>query len=235
MDKVNKKNIKLILLALKSKSLGYTLIESLVAVVVVGILIASVAPLLALTTASRVQARRIDLATQALRAYVDGVRGGAVPPPQAPGFVITNPLVNFNAANNYGFAPNIPLANYLDAGTRVDTNGNGFDVNDPLDFVIQAVRPSACPSPAPTPNPTPCLPGSAQELTLANDRGYLLAIKIFRADSFANSLTPNGTEQAIVFIGSNGSPNTPLISTITQVFPNSGDGNLSDINAGITF
>lgn len=46
---------------------GVTLLESLVAMLVVGILMTAIAPLIALSAAARVQARRVDQATQAAR------------------------------------------------------------------------------------------------------------------------------------------------------------------------
>ena len=49
------------------KDAGFTLLESLMAVVVVSILIVSIGPMVALSTASRVNARRVDQATQAGR------------------------------------------------------------------------------------------------------------------------------------------------------------------------
>lgn len=51
------------------------------AIVVVGILMTVVAPVIALSVATRVQARRVELATQSARAYIDGVRAGAIAPP----------------------------------------------------------------------------------------------------------------------------------------------------------
>ena len=60
---------------------GFTIVESLMAMVVVGILMTVVAPVIALSVATRVQARRVELATQSARAYIDGVRAGAIAPP----------------------------------------------------------------------------------------------------------------------------------------------------------
>jgi len=229
MTKINKSYIKLLLLALKPNSSGYTLLESLMALVVVGILITSVAPMLALTTASRVQARRVDQATQALRSYIDGVRGGALPPPQK--FVVLNPNVDFKAPD-YGFPPDTSLLiggnNYAtiiglaDSGTLIDTNGNGFSVDDPQDLVIQAIRPISCPPAGPAPGNIPaCLANTQAELDNAAKQGYIMALRVYRADSFANGAVPSLTEQSNVFIGGIGSRERPLVSTYAEVFPNS--------------
>lgn len=226
---------KLILYFLKARSSGYTLLESIMAIVVAGILITSVAPMLALTTAARVQARRVDQATQALRAYVDGVRGGVLPPPGK--FVVQDPNVEFKSPT-YGFDPATSLVNYVtatdrDPGTLVDTNGNGFSVNDPQDLVIQAIRPISCPPPA-SPSPVPaarvpsCTRNSPEEIEQARRQGFIMAIRVYRADSFANGQTPSETEQSNVFIGNLGSTARPLVSTFAEVFPNATLGNIRD-------
>ncbi|NET33406.1 MAG: type II secretion system protein, partial [Cyanothece sp. SIO1E1] len=59
---------------------GFTILESLVAILVVAILLIAVSPVLTLAVANRVQSRRVELATQAARAYIDGVKAGAIPP-----------------------------------------------------------------------------------------------------------------------------------------------------------
>ena len=261
MTKINKSYIKLLLLALKPNSSGYTLLESLMALVVVGILITSVAPMLALTTASRVQARRVDLATQAQRAYIDGVRGGALPIPQR--FVVPNPNVNFIASLGYGFPPASSLVlggnNYAtiitstifpDPGTLVDTNGNGFSVDDPQDLVIQVIRPIAtCTAGIPAVSaapPAPAVPAvppvfcprnndteRAAEVAEAKSQGFKMALRVFRADSFSGGNVPSGTEQANIFIGTIGSRQNPLVASVTQVFPST-DLKLDKFKLGIT-
>ena len=55
---------------------GYTIIESLVAMIVVSVLMIAIAPVMAYSVATRVQARRVELATQAARTYIDSLRTG---------------------------------------------------------------------------------------------------------------------------------------------------------------
>ncbi len=64
-----------------STDAGFTLIESLVAIVILSIMLVGIAPLIVLSTATRVQARRVEQATEAARAYLDGVRSGVIFPP----------------------------------------------------------------------------------------------------------------------------------------------------------
>jgi prepilin-type N-terminal cleavage/methylation domain-containing protein len=57
---------------------GFTIIESLVAIVVLAILMSAIAPVIVLSTATRIQARRVELATQAAKSYAEGVAAGNV-------------------------------------------------------------------------------------------------------------------------------------------------------------
>ena len=72
---------------------GYTIIESLVAMIVVSVLMIAIAPVMAFSVATRVQARRVELATQAARTYIDGLRTGAIKPNDSkiPGFPSNSP------------------------------------------------------------------------------------------------------------------------------------------------
>jgi len=67
----------------KPRDGGYTIIESLVAMIVVSVLMIAIAPVMAFSVATRVQARRVELATQAAKTYIDALRTGAIPPNQA--------------------------------------------------------------------------------------------------------------------------------------------------------
>jgi len=235
MIKIDKFHLKVYLLTHKRRhsNSGYTLIESLLALVVVGILITSVAPMLALTTASRVQARRVDQAAQALRAYVDGVRSGTIPPPQR--FVVsTSNLANFKGPD-FGFPPSTSLVGYTsnaDPGTLIDNSGRGFDPFDPQDLVIQAIRPIAN-SCTPSPCDISTAAGRTAELAAAKKEGFFMHIRVFRADAFQGSNVPTKTEQSNTFIGSLGSRDNPLATSVVQIFPSGSltDSKYSDITA----
>jgi prepilin-type N-terminal cleavage/methylation domain-containing protein len=73
----------------KPRDGGYTIIESLVAMIVVSVLMIAIAPVMAFSVATRVQARRVELATQAARAYIDALRTGAIKPTDDRGFPAT--------------------------------------------------------------------------------------------------------------------------------------------------
>jgi prepilin-type N-terminal cleavage/methylation domain-containing protein len=61
-----------------SKDAGFTIIESLVAMIVASALLLAIAPVLILSTATRVQSRRVEQGSQAARSFIDAVRSGRV-------------------------------------------------------------------------------------------------------------------------------------------------------------
>lgn len=59
---------------------GFTIIECLIAIIVVGIFLISIAPVLVLSAGTRVQAKRVEQATQATNTFIDAVRTGVITP-----------------------------------------------------------------------------------------------------------------------------------------------------------
>jgi prepilin-type N-terminal cleavage/methylation domain-containing protein len=87
----------------KSRDGGYTIIESLVAMIVVAVLMIAIAPVMAFSVATRVQARRVELATQAARTYINALRTGALEPNDQtnPGFPSNSPAAPTSSTNLY--------------------------------------------------------------------------------------------------------------------------------------
>jgi prepilin-type N-terminal cleavage/methylation domain-containing protein len=199
---------------------GFTLIESLVAIVVISVLIVGIAPTLALTVASRVQARRVDLATQAARAYIDGVRGAAVPIPQN---FVNSVLVSGRPKKltDSDFPASLMTISYpfstVDPGIRVDTNNNGFSVNDPQDLILMPVRNNGSNGTAPY-NTGP--DGSTADITRLQKQGFELVVRVYRADAFSGSTPPTQVVEAkSIFTSTNGSRNYPLVVMRAEVLP----------------
>ena len=117
----------------QSRDGGYTIIESLVAMIVVSVLMIAIAPVMAFSVATRVQARRMELATQAARAYIDALRTGAIKPVDT-GFPKPDAAV----------PPAVPTASDFYCGGKSDCTGS-------QEFLVQGVRP---PVTNPGTNPT---------------------------------------------------------------------------------
>jgi prepilin-type N-terminal cleavage/methylation domain-containing protein len=211
--------IKCLINYLPSNQSGFSLLESLMAVAVVGILMTAILPMMVVTTSSRVQARRIDLASQAARSYIDGVRSGTVNIIDAPGNLTEYPF-----AKNVD--PNVSFSQYfmnVDApsssnvtnlfkipGVRVDSNGDGFRFDDPQDLVIQPMRSR----------------GSGVTPNLA-EQGFYMGVRVYRADAFQNdtAIKPGiNFEKSCananqIFGGGGASPGCPLVVMKVDVYP----------------
>ncbi|MEG3849249.1 hormogonium polysaccharide secretion pseudopilin HpsB [Microcoleus sp. herbarium19] len=134
---------------------GYTIIESLVAMIVVSVLMIAIAPVMAFSVATRVQARRTELATQAARAYIDALRTGSLRPGSTPASPSGFP--EFNGAAN----PPAPTGNLNDLYCY-DLDETAGCTNSKKDFYVQGVRNV-------NNNPT--------------DTGYSLTVRVYRADA----------------------------------------------------
>ena len=231
-----------------NKESGFTILESLVAAAVVSILIVAIAPMVALSTSARVNARRIDQATQAARSYVDAVRGGVIDTtnfpatlvkslPNAQGqYVFEDPV----AANSIQppktptgtgtgaiFDPtkicNNSLAANVDAGKVpgicVDAGGGGWSKDDPQDLFIQPMR------------------SGGTDATILKKQGFWLAVRVYRADALAGSaLLRQGTEdscaQSRTAFSSTASITCPIVTVRSQILPTTNANNLNDIKLG---
>jgi type II secretory pathway pseudopilin PulG len=181
------------------------------AMIVVSVLLVSIAPMLALTTAARIQARRIDLATQAAQTYIDGVRSGSIPPPDQ------YKTADFTASD---FGVPAPTALPTDSGIRIDADSDG-DFNGPLDMFLQPIRSAVdC-------SPTPCTP-LANDATNARKQGFTMAVRVYRADAFsyAGALQTNPVQ--LSFIGTLGSRKAPLVVIKSDIV--SSDTKFNDYN-----
>ena len=182
----------------QSRDGGYTIIESLVAMIVVSVLMIAIAPVMAFSVATRVQARRVELATQAARAYIDALRTGAIKP------------------NDLDFPTRVVTANVANAPAPAkDINSlYCFDMDDTpkcqpssnKDFVVQG----AWRNPDPTITPTD-----------PSTKGYELMVRVYRADSFAGGVTLNqtpktATKQSVVGSGL-GDRTMPVVEMSTEI------------------
>jgi prepilin-type N-terminal cleavage/methylation domain-containing protein len=155
---------------------GYTIIESLVAMIVVSVLMIAIAPVMAFSVATRVQARRVELATQAARTYIDTLRSGAIasptPGPAGLGFpeVHDQDFVPANKDNLYCF--------------KSEQTSVACGISN-KDFYVQGIR-------------------SSEDQTTAT--GYSLKVRVYRADAPFGSLTTEQQSVANSGIGNPKAP-----------------------------
>jgi prepilin-type N-terminal cleavage/methylation domain-containing protein len=221
-----------------SSQSGFTLIECLIAIIIVGVLLVAVAPAVILSVATRVQARRVEGATEAARAYVDGVRAGTIPAP--PNVVLLQPdktnAVNQNLFAGIAPAPSgaagwvctatFPNSNptYCVDGTSstglycVDKDDTpGCNSRSNRDFVVQAFR-------------SVTTPAALTDLTTSQaeaNKGYIMGIRVYRADALAingplqtsvNSQDPQGrARRQVAYAGGAGDRSSPLLEFTTEI------------------
>ena len=195
---------------LKPQDSGYTIIESLVAMIVVSVLMIAIAPVMAFSVATRVQARRTELAAMAGRAYIDGLRSGSI---------------KFNDPDVKGFPTKssaTELANESAPGNKdtlycIDTDGEGCAPTSNKDFYVQGAWLNKDTSITDN-NPT--------------SKGYQLLVRVYRADSFAAGITlkapnaPGAIKQSIVGSGL-GDKTMPVVEMSAEI---PALGNIEDLN-----
>jgi len=173
---------------------GYTIIESLVAMIVVSVLMIAIAPVMAFSVATRVQARRVELATQAARTYIDALRTGAIKFGGS-GFPIPAGGVLADAA--------VPTVNQTYC---VDMGGGGCSPSSNKDFRVQGAwlnKDTSITGGDPT------------------SKGYQLLVRVYRADSFDGTVTLNLTpktakKQSVVGSGL-GDKTMPVVEMSTEI------------------
>lgn len=222
---------------------GFSILESLVAAAVVSILIVSIAPMVALSTSARINARRIDQASQAARSYVDAVRGGVIDPINFPDTLVSSAT---NAQSQYTFEsigvptttsfPITTICNNPTAainnvpsgkvpGICVDAGGGGWSVNDPQDLFIQPMRSGP-------------LSSATNASTNLKTQGFWLAVRVYRADALASGTAlRDGTEASCAAsktpFSAAASITCPIVTVRSQILPTTNANNLDDIRSGI--
>jgi type II secretory pathway pseudopilin PulG len=198
--------------SLQSGESGFTILEALMALMVAAILMVAIGPMVTLSVAARVQGRRVDLATQAARSYIDGLRSGANPPPG-------NNEAEFSAGNLGVPAPvRLPGSPDLAANegiTCLDKNLNTLsrcgNPNNPPFLAIQAFRGRESSTTAAITDPD-------QKNQAIQKEGYCLGVRVYRADAFENGSAPTETKpNPAPWTSSLSSKKYPLVVMQTQI------------------
>lgn len=211
----NNKRLQAARLYLRSQSGGFTIIESLVAILVVAILLVAIAPVLSLSVATRVQARRIELATQAAKSYIDAVKTKKILAPSGPTTATTLTATTAPTATGTLTCTNstIPVQSNCSVPTPptgtslycVDFDGSGIcESTSVTDMVVQGFRPNNNPSTA----------------------GYALGVRVYRADAFKETTTLSRNNESGInnekvtqatFTGGAGQRKAPLVEMTTDI------------------
>lgn len=168
------------------------------AIVVLTVLLTSIAPMIVLSVATRVQARRVELATQAAWSYVDAVRAGQTEDPQHLVYIDTSTTTWTEFGDDFSMtstpaSPESALGTCIPSASKypycqnaatlslycVDMDENsGCSSNSLKDMIVQAFRST-------TTDPT-VLAGDSDLIEEDARRGYLLGVRVYRADAFSD-------------------------------------------------
>jgi len=208
---------------------GFTIIESLLAILIVTALLVGIAPVITLSVATRLQARRVEQATQAARTYIDGVRSGKIATPErvrvftevnevTPGNKIFDPkrdlfsdtpappqgitITDINCRSPrpaFPYCINQPRLSLYCA----DFDGDGACSNrSTTDLIVQAFR-------------------SALPVDDDPSKGYLLGVRVYRAAAFNGNTNFQTTKEvgrkARTNTGGTGDYTAPLVELTTEV------------------
>jgi prepilin-type N-terminal cleavage/methylation domain-containing protein len=198
---------------------GFTIIESLLGIVVVAILLAAISPVLVMSTAIRVQARRIEKATQAASTFIDGVRTGSIEPPSKYDAANKVELDPATADKPRALAHNLMNLNQMPVPkTKNDKDLYLFQ----KDGIICHVSQTGCTKSADSPFEEFYI--QARQIIVkgsqAND-GYRLALRVYRADvDFGKALVASSDttkETASVVADGMGNKQAPAIERTVDI------------------
>jgi prepilin-type N-terminal cleavage/methylation domain-containing protein len=218
---------------------GFTIVESLLAIIIVGILLVGIAPVVVLSVATRIQARRVESATQAARTYIEGTRATSIQAPNSRVFLEKTTLKN-NITNGVLFdgAVEPPPVDALSgcltqtaakSNTKCKTNGyviNDVDSTKPSLYCFDVDGDGVCSVDSLQDMIVQAFRSTTIEDTsstvLDAEQGYILGIRVYRADGFdgsdplkASNATDN--QRAATFAGGLGVKKAPLVEITTDI------------------
>lgn len=206
---------------------GYTILEGLMAVVVVSVMLLAIGPVIAFSVGTRVQAKRVELATQAGKSYIDKVKSGEMSLDQLSFKTTQNSWQNAEPPANASLscAPETPTATNPNPDQILipcttpsglycmDFDGGGCTSGTPsvTDMVVQGI----------VYDPTPAS-------TITTTKGYQLAVRVYRANSFGAGITlktpdaNNPLKSNSLVTNAVGDRTQPLVIMTTEVSPTTG-------------
>jgi type II secretory pathway pseudopilin PulG len=194
------------LLNITDKNSGFTILEPLVGMVVVSILLIAIAPILIMSTAIRVQAKRVEISSQVARTFIDGVRIGSISKPE----IVSQLNYNPNSPRNLAASAGDYLFNSAEMSPPTSANElycynqnhiiSKTDCTETL-FYIQA--------------------GRIIQSTQKNEN-YRLAVRVYRGDiDFGKTIKINTNaptkQTASIITGGLGDKQAPLIEITTDI------------------
>ncbi|RCJ19330.1 hypothetical protein A6S26_26835 [Nostoc sp. ATCC 43529] len=211
-----------------SSQSGFTIIESLVAILVVSILLVAIAPVLVISTATRVQARRVELGTEAAKAFIDAIKSKTISEnsitdamsPVLTAATSTTKLANATSSSELQrYLPDkaVPTDTtslycfHKDGKITLPTECTTYKTTSPVQFYIQAFG-----------NNVGTISTTTAQTQIDNGQSYRLGVRVYRSDAFVDSgslkkSSDSGGKKAATFSGGLGDRKAPLVEITTEI------------------
>jgi type II secretory pathway pseudopilin PulG len=184
---------------------GYTILEGLMAVVVVSVMLLAIGPVIAFSVGTRVQAKRVELATQAARSYIDWVKAAsddnAVTERTPKQSAITAPATGDLAdkcESQDGYCTTDKKLYCVNLDEKP-----GCQTNSPVDMVVQ-----------------PIITQVTDNDVANSKKGYQMQVGVYRANSFVAGVTLQpATKSDSLTTNAVGNRSLPLVVIKTEVLP----------------
>lgn len=197
-----------------NKDAGFTIMESLIAMVVVSSLMLAISPVLILSASTRVQSRRVELSAQIARSFIDGVRSGRI---TAEDITPVNININQNALSSRNITNSTDGYLISSASMAAPTSETKKDL-----YCVQSdgtILPPDCSS---NQNNLFYIQAGRTSINGSDPKdGYRLAVRVYRKDIdfdktvLANTNTTKNT-QAVVGSGNKQAPLVEIIADIAN-------------------
>ena len=183
---------------------GYTILEGLMAVVVVSVMLLAIGPVIAFSVGTRVQAKRVELATQAGKSYIDWVKAAPdanaikerAPKQTATTTAPATGDLTSDCTSKDGYCTTTDKKLYC---VNLDETA-GCQTNSPVDMVVQ---------------PIIIIPDATKP-----EKGYGMQVRVYRANSFAPGVTlQSPTKSDSLTTNALGNRGLPLVMMKTEVLP----------------
>ena len=183
---------------------GYTILEGLMAVIVVSVMLLAIGPVIAFSVGTRVQAKRVELATQAGKSYIDWVKAAPdanaikerAPKQTATTTAPATGDLTSDCTSKDGYCTTTDKKLYC---VNLDETA-GCQTNSPVDMVVQ---------------PIIIIPDATKP-----EKGYGMQVRVYRANSFAPGVTlQSPTKSDSLTTNALGNRGLPLVMMKTEVLP----------------
>lgn len=199
-----------------NKDAGFTIMESLIAMVVVSSLMLAISPVLILSASTRVQSRRVELSAQIARSFIDGVRSGRI---KAEDITTVDININQNALSSRN------ITNSTD-GYLISSASMPAPISEEGLYCVQSDGTILTPDCSSNQNNLFYIQAGRTSINNSDPKdGYRLAVRVYRQDiEFDNPDRPvlantNTTKNTQAVVGS-GNKQAPLVEIIADIANN---------------